>query len=335
MHQQAVGTRAQDAASTHAPAGSSTPSSTEAMLRCASLHKRYGERVAVDDVSFAIAPGECYGLLGPNGAGKTTTISMLCGLVPPDEGEVWVDGHAGGTLEAKEAVGYVPQDLALYPDLSAVENLSFFGQLYGLRGAELNARITETLGLVGLADRGKDHIGTYSGGMKRRANMAAGLLHRPKLLVLDEPTVGVDPQSRNAILETVGRLGIAVLYTTHYMEEAAKLCDRVGIIDDGHLIAEGTAEQLIRAHGGNDRVHLACEPADLDTLAEACRIVEGVHGVHEVEGHLELTTQDGPAVLPALVGVATRHGVELTGVEVRSPNLEDVFLSLTGKELRD
>ena len=335
MHQQAVGTRAQDAASTHAPAAASAPSTTEAMLRCAGLRKRYGERVAVDHVSFAIAPGECYGLLGPNGAGKTTTISMLCGLVPPDEGEVWVDGHAGGTLEAKEAVGYVPQDLALYPDLSAVENLSVFGQLYGLAGSELKDRIAETLELVGLADRGKDHISTYSGGMKRRANMAAGLLHRPKLLVLDEPTVGVDPQSRNAILETVGRLGIAVLYTTHYMEEASKLCDRVGIIDDGHLIAEGTAEQLIRAHGGNDKVHLSCEPADLDTLAEACRTVAGVHGVHEVEGHLELTTEDGPAVLPALVGIATRHDVELTGVEVRSPNLEDVFLSLTGKDLRD
>ena len=345
MHQQAVGTRAEDAAQTgadatptgasaDAPANSSL-SSTEAMLRCAGLRKRYGERVAVDDVSFAIAPGECYGLLGPNGAGKTTTISMLCGLVPPDEGEVWVDGHAGGTLGAKAAVGYVPQDLALYPDLSAVENLSFFGQLYGLAGAELKARITETLELVGLADRGKDHISTYSGGMKRRANMAAGLLHRPKLLVLDEPTVGVDPQSRNATLETVGRLGIAVLYTTHYMEEAAKLCDRIGIIDDGHLIAEGTADHLIRAHGGHDKVHLACERADLDTLSEACRNVKGIHGVHEMEGHLELTTEDGPAVLPALVGVATRHGVELTGVEVRSPNLEDVFLSLTGKELRD
>jgi ABC-2 type transport system ATP-binding protein len=335
MHQQAVGTREQNAASTLAPAGSPTLSSAGAMLRCAGLRKRYGERVAVDDVSFAIAPGECYGLLGPNGAGKTTTISMLCGLLPPDEGDVWVDGHTGGTLEAKAAVGYVPQDLALYPDLSALENLTFFGQLYGLAGAELKTRITETLELVGLADRGKDHISTYSGGMKRRANMAAGLLHRPKLLVLDEPTVGVDPQSRNAILETVGRLGIAVLYTTHYMEEAAKLCDRIGIIDDGHLIAEGTAEQLIRAYGGNDKVHLACEPAGLDALAEACRLVEGVHDVHELEGHLELTTEDGPAVLPALVGVATRHGVELTGVEVRSPNLEDVFLSLTGKELRD
>ena len=217
----------------------------QSMLRCEGLRKSYGDREAVKGVSFSIAEGECYGLLGPNGAGKTTTISMLCGLIIPDQGEVTVDGFAGGSLEAKAAVGYVPQDLALYPDLSAVENLTFFGQLYGLGGKELHGRIGETLELVGLADRGKDRIGTYSGGMKRRANMAAGLLHRPKLLVLDEPTVGVDPQSRNAILETVGRLGIAVLYTTHYMEEAARLCDRIGIIDDGQLIAEGTAESLI------------------------------------------------------------------------------------------
>jgi ABC-2 type transport system ATP-binding protein len=307
----------------------------ESMLRCEGLRKSYGDREAVKGVSFAIAEGECYGLLGPNGAGKTTTISMLCGLTIPDQGEVTVDGFEGGTLEAKAAVGYVPQDLALYPDLSAVENLTFFGQLYGLGGKELQGRIGETLELVGLADRGKDRIGTYSGGMKRRANMAAGLLHRPKLLVLDEPTVGVDPQSRNAILQTVGRLGIAVLYTTHYMEEASRLCDRIGIIDDGRLIAEGTADSLIATHGGRDKVHLSCEDASLDELAAACLELPNVHDVHELEGTLELTTDHGPAVLSAVVAVATKHGVDLTGVEVRTPNLEDVFLSLTGKELRD
>jgi linearmycin/streptolysin S transport system ATP-binding protein len=305
------------------------------MLRCEDLRKRYGDRQAVDGVSFCIGADECYGLLGPNGAGKTTTISMICGLTVADEGSVSVDGFAGGTLEAKAAIGFVPQDLALYPDLSATENLTFFGQLYGLAGKELQARIDEALELVGLSDRGKDHISTYSGGMRRRANMAAGLLHRPKLLVLDEPTVGVDPQSRNAILETVGRLGIAVLYTTHYMEEAAKLCDRVGIIDDGRLVAEGTSDALIRAHGGRDKVHLACGAAALDELAAACRAFDDVHGVEAVDGHLELTTDHGPAVLSAAVAAAAHHGVELTGVEVRSPDLEDVFLRLTGKELRD
>jgi len=307
----------------------------QSMLRCEGLRKSYGDREAVKDVSFSIAEGECYGLLGPNGAGKTTTISMLCGLIVPDQGQVTVDGFAGGTLEAKAAVGYVPQELALYPDLSAVENLTFFGQLYGLGGKELQGRIGETLELVGLVDRGKDRVGTYSGGMKRRANMAAGLLHRPKLLVLDEPTVGVDPQSRNAILETIGRLGIAILYTTHYMEEAARLCDRIGIIDDGQLIAEGTAKSLIDTHGGRDKVHLSCDAASFAELSAACLELTNVHDVHEYEGSLELTTDHGPAVLSAVVAVATKHGVALTGVEVRTPNLEDVFLSLTGKELRD
>jgi ABC-2 type transport system ATP-binding protein len=308
------------------------------VLRCDGLRKRYGERTAVDGVSFGIGEGECYGLLGPNGAGKTTTISMICGLVPGDGGEVTIAGHAGGTMEAKAAVGYVPQDLALYPDLSAVENLTFFGQLYGLGGKELGARIADTLELVGLAERGGDRIETYSGGMKRRANMAAGLLHRPQLLVLDEPTVGVDPQSRNAILETVGRLGIAVLYTTHYMEEASRLCDRIGIIDEGTLIAEGSAAQLVRAHGGLDKVHLTCggDGGGAGEVGAACRAIEGIHDVViGVDGMVELTTDHGPAVLPAVVALASRLGVELTGVEVRSPNLEDVFLRLTGKELRD
>jgi ABC-2 type transport system ATP-binding protein len=304
-------------------------------LKIDNLVKRYGDLTAVNGISFDVPAGEFFGLLGPNGAGKTTTISMLCGLTLRDEGQITIDGHEAGTLEAKRAVGYVPQDLALYPDLSANENLTFFGQLYGLSGKELEGRIGETLELVGLADRGKDRIGTYSGGMKRRANMAAGLLHRPKLLVLDEPTVGVDPQSRNAILETVGALGIAVLYTTHYMEEAAKLCDRIGIIDDGRLVGEGTADFLIATHGGKDKVHLSCDGASFDELSTACLELDNVHDVHEHEGSLELTTEHGPAVLSAVVAVASRHGVDLTGVEVRAPNLEDVFLTLTGKELRD
>jgi ABC-2 type transport system ATP-binding protein len=256
--------------------------------------------------------------------------------VQPDDGDVTIDGHPGGTLEAKAAVGYVPQDLALYPDLSAAENLAFFGELYGLGGKVLQSRIAETLELVGLGGRGKDRIGTYSGGMKRRANMAAGMLHRPRVLVLDEPTVGVDPQSRNAILETVGQLGIAVLYTTHYMEEAAKLCDRIGIIDDGRLIAEGTNEELVAAYGGRDKVFLhGAADADLGPLAAACRELDSVYEVAAIEDRIELTTEHGPAVLAAVAAAAARHEVELTGVEVRSPNLEDVFLRLTGKELRD
>ena len=305
------------------------------VLTCRGLRKQFGDRVAVDDVSFSVAEHECYGLLGPNGAGKTTTISLVCGLLSTDAGDVTIDGAPGGSIEAKEAVGYVPQDLALYPDLSAIENLDFFGRIYGLKGATRARRITEALALVGLADRGKDRVGSYSGGMKRRANIAAGLLHEPRLLILDEPTVGVDPQSRNAILETVANLGIAVLYTTHYMEEAAKLCQRVGIIDDGHLVAEGTPEGLINQHGGQDRVRLSFVDGLPPELAQDCLQLPSVHEVRASEGGLELTTDHGPSVLPEVVKVAGQHGVELSGVEVLAPDLEAVFLHLTGKELRD
>jgi ABC-2 type transport system ATP-binding protein len=305
------------------------------VLACQGLRKEFGDRTAVDDVSFTIADGECYGLLGPNGAGKTTTIAMVCGLLQSDGGTVTIDGAPGGSRQAKAAVGYVPQELALYPDLSATENLHFFGLLYGVSGKRLDQRINDVLALVGLSDRGSERIGTYSGGMKRRANIAAGMLHEPRLLILDEPTVGVDPQSRNAILETVATLGIAVLYTTHYMEEAAKLCQRVGVIDDGHLIAEGTPAQLIGDYGGQDRVRLTCAPTGVEPLAQACRRLEGVGDVRVVDGGLELHTDHGSAVLSRVVEVAGQAQVALTGVEVMAPDLEGVFLTLTGKELRD
>jgi ABC-2 type transport system ATP-binding protein len=311
------------------------------VLSCRGLRKQFGTRLAVDGVSFDVAAGECYGLLGPNGAGKTTTISMVCGLLEPDAGEVTVAGAPGGSMTARAALGYVPQDLALYPDLSARENLEFFGRLYRLSGATLSQRIGEALELVGLSDRGGDRIGTYSGGMKRRANMAAGLLHRPRLLVLDEPTVGVDPQSRNAILETVAGLGIAVLYTTHYMEEAAKLCRRVGIIDDGRLVAEGTPRALVGAHGGPDRIRLSfgeeavADPRVTAELCDACRRIPGIEDACADEGGAELTAEGGAVLIPDVVKAAEALGVALTGVEVHKPDLEGVFLALTGKELRD
>ncbi len=320
------------------------------MLSCRGLRKQFGPRVAVDGVSFDVGASECYGLLGPNGAGKTTTISMVCGLLEPDAGEVSVDGAPGGSLRARAALGFVPQDLALYPDLTARENLGFFGRLYGLSGAVLEARIDEALTLVGLADRGGDRIGTYSGGMKRRANMAAGLLHRPRLLVLDEPTVGVDPQSRNAILETVAELGIAVLYTTHYMEEAAKLCRRVGIIDDGRLIAEGTPRALVEAHGGPDRIRIwfgdedaigdgaalaGADAAAAGELCDACRRIPGISDARAADGGAELTANGGASLIPDVVKAAEAQGVALSGIEVLKPDLEGVFLALTGKELRD
>src|ERR687896_1670794 len=242
------------------------------VLWCKDLRKRFKERLAVDGVGFEVAPGETYGLLGPNGAGKTTTISMICGLLRRDGGEVAV---AGASLDrdpgqVKAAIGYVPQDVALYPDLSGLENLRFWGRMYGLAGRDLAGRVEATLEVVGLTERAGDKVADYSGGMQRRLNIAAGLLHRPRLLILDEPTAGVDPQSRNAILENVERLageGIAVLYTTHYMEEAERLCDRVGIIDLGELRAEGTRRELVSLVGERDRVTLTAE----GNLAQATR----------------------------------------------------------------
>jgi len=231
---------------------------TEPILAAHGLRKRFGELTAVDGVSFSIAPGETYGLLGPNGAGKTTTISMVCGLLEPDEGEVHVAGERVTTrsVSARAAIGYVPQEIAVYPDLTATENLVFFGRLYGLSRAEAHARGEEVLELVGLTDRAREQTSRFSGGMQRRLNIGLGLLHRPRLLVLDEPTVGVDPQSRNAILESVeqlGEAGLAVLYTTHYMEEAERLCDRVGIVDAGRIVAEGTRPELVALVGERGR----------------------------------------------------------------------------------
>ena len=232
------------------------------VLECRGLRKTFDDLVAVDDVGFRIAEGETYGLLGPNGAGKTTSISMICGLLNRDAGEVIVDGQPVTTksVNAKRSIGYVPQDIAIYPDLSARENLTFFARLYGIPGSQLKGRVEEVLEIIGLADRAKEKSDNFSGGMKRRLNIGIGLLHKPHLLVLDEPTVGVDPQSRNAILESVEMLstqGMGVLYTTHYMEEAERLCDRVGIIDHGKIVAEGTRRELVELVGQHDRIKLA------------------------------------------------------------------------------
>ncbi len=315
------------------------------VLACRDLEKRFGDVHAVRGVSFAITTGETYGLLGPNGAGKTTTISMVCGLLERDRGEVVVDGMPVDvtSVRAKEAIGYVPQDLAIYPDLTGRENLQFFARLYGLAGSELRRRVDEVLDVIGLADRAGDRADTYSGGMKRRLNIGIGMLHRPKLLILDEPTVGVDPQSRNAILESVGELsgsGMAVLYTTHYMEEAERLCDRVGIIDEGQLKAEGTRRELTQMVGQHDRVRLVAS-GDLD---EAVRRLKALPGTVEVgisgdEGSgdrgLDLLVDDARTHLSAIIATTTATGAAIAGVEVTEPDLEAVFLHLTGRGLRD
>ncbi|HSC91441.1 MAG TPA: ABC transporter ATP-binding protein [Gaiellaceae bacterium] len=311
----------------------------EPVLVCRDLRKRFDDLVAVDGVGFEIAAGETYGLLGPNGAGKTTTISMVCGLLERDAGEVVVAGRAVGTtsVDAKAAIGYVPQDVALYPDLTARENLRFFARLYGLDRTAVRTRTDEVLDVVGLRERADDKAREYSGGMRRRLNIGIGLLHRPRLLVLDEPTVGVDPQSRNAILESVeelGREGMAVLYTTHYMEEAERLCDRVGIIDLGRIRAEGTRRELVELVGGRDTVRLG-GTGDLAAAAAAARGLAGVVEASARDGALELVVESARSILPELLARVGRAGVAVRDVEVREPDLESVFLHLTGKALRD
>ncbi|HET9444189.1 MAG TPA: ABC transporter ATP-binding protein [Acidimicrobiales bacterium] len=309
------------------------------VLRCEHLTRRFGDRVAVDDVSFTIAPGETYGLLGPNGAGKTTTIRMVCGLLHRDAGEITVAGRPQSerATDAKALVGYVPQDVALYPDLTAEENLRFFGRLYRLRGRALAGRVAEVLELVGLADRGGDRVESFSGGMRRRLNIAAGLLHHPTLLVLDEPTVGVDPQSRHAILESVqafGAGGMAVLYTTHYMEEAQRLCDRIAIMDRGRLVAEGTHRELVSMVAEHDRIELGAT-GDLDRLRGAVAAVRGIEDVTVADGVVHVLAHDARRLLPSVLEVAADSGVDVNSVEVVEPDLEAVFLHLTGTALRE
>jgi ABC-2 type transport system ATP-binding protein len=308
------------------------------VLECAGLKKSFGSRLVVDGVGFRISEGEVYGLLGPNGAGKTTTIKMICGLLIPDAGSITIAGRqAIGSLEVKNLIGYVPQDVALYPDLTARENLEFLGRLYGLSGKLLNARVDEALNLTDLADRRNDRLDSYSGGMKRRLNIAAGLLNHPKLLILDEPTVGVDPQSRHAILERVqefGRQGLAVVYTTHYMEEAERVCTRVGIIDQGRLIAEGTRRELVSSLGAQDRIDL-CASGDPQKLAEVSRSISGVTSAAVSDHTVHLIAADGRHLLPSLLEAAEAAQLSVTSVDVVEPDLEAVFLHLTGTALRE
>ncbi len=308
------------------------------MLSCHGLTKRFGGRVTVDDVGFSVGAGEIYGLLGPNGAGKTTTMKMVCGLLAPDAGSITIAGRpAIGDVAVRALVGYVPQDVALYPDLTARENLEFLGRLYRLDRRTLAERVAEALELTDLTDRKDDRTDSYSGGMKRRLNIAAGLVNHPKLLVLDEPTVGVDPQSRHAILERVrsfARDGLAVVYTTHYMEEADRVCDRVGIIDRGRLVAEGTRRELVAQLGAHDSIALGAS-GDLDRLAAVCLSVRGVSEAAAADHAVQLVTEDGRGVLPSVLEAADRAGFAVTTVDVTEPDLEAVFLHLTGTALRE
>lgn len=312
--------------------------SNDAVLRCDGLTRRFGDRTAVDGVSFEIGRGETYGLLGPNGSGKTTTISMLSGILTADSGSVVLAGQPinSSAVDAKRAIGLVPQEIALYQDLTAAENLRFFGRLHGLGGEALASRIDEVLDIVVLRDRANDRVDEFSGGMKRRVNIAVGLLHRPELLVLDEPTVGVDPQSRNQILasvEQLGQAGLSVLYTTHYMEEAERLCDRVGVLDRGKMIAEGTQAELVSRVGENDLIIIEGEHDA--SVVTWCRDVTAVIGAEQTSRGVEVTSANGTKTIGPLLAAFESHGVDVPGLQLREPNLEAVFLDLTGRALRD
>ena len=311
------------------------------LLSITHLQKRFGDRVAVDDVSFEVRAGETLGLLGPNGAGKTTTLSIMSGLVRPDKGSVSFQGQGvhQDANDLKRCVGLVPQELALYDELSAWANLELFGGLYGLAGEQLAHRAEDALTLVGLENRRHDRVKGFSGGMKRRLNIAGALLHDPELILLDEPTVGVDPQSRNAIfenLEELKRRGKTLLYTTHYMEEAERLCDRIVIIDHGRVIANDTVRGLYRRLPVSRAVSLEIGGASADEgLLSSLAALPGISGVQRTAGAVRMEMDDfGVPLAGALEHIAAR-GLRVTSVQTGQMNLEDVFIALTGHALRD
>jgi ABC-2 type transport system ATP-binding protein len=303
------------------------------------LHKNYGQVQAVRGIDFDVQTGEIFSLLGPNGAGKTTTISMLSCLLEPTQGDARILGHSirSDSMAVKRAIGVVPQEVALYPDLSASENLNFWGKMYGLRGALLHQRVQEVLEIVGLSDHQKGTVSKFSGGMKRRLNIGVGLLPKPQVLFLDEPTVGIDPQSRRSILDQVkefNRQGMTILYTTHYMEEAQELSNHIAIMDHGKLIAYGTHQDLVRIVGELDRIELTIN-AESERVLARWQATEGVRQASAEDGKITLLVDDSNLVLPRLFDAAVQAGVRVTGIQIQEPNLETVFLHLTGCALRD
>lgn len=319
---------------------------TSTFVEVKNLRKRYGNH---QDTPFAVGPkggiefeirqGEIFSLLGPNGAGKTTCISMMSTLLTPTEGDVIINGYSvrSNPLEAKQQIGVVPQELALYPTLSARQNLEFFGRMYGLTGKALKAKADAVLEFIGLTDRANDKIEKYSGGMKRRVNIGVGLMHDPKMVFLDEPTVAIDPQSRRNILDTVKLLneqGMTVLYTTHYMEEAQELSDRVGIIDHGEIIAIGTISELTKRVGEKDTLvfRVFSPPQE---LLDKIRDVKGVSDVMVQEDDVRVISEDGGELIQSVLNIINSMGLSVRSIEVEEPNLEAVFLQLTGRALRD
>ena len=309
------------------------------LIEIKGLGKNFASLKAVDNVNISVEEGEIFGLLGPNGAGKSTLISMITTLVEPDSGDINIDGFniKKQKAQVKKILGLVPQDIALYPTLSAKENLDFWGRMYGIRGKLLTQRVDEALEIAGLKDRAKDRIDKYSGGMKRRINIAAALIHRPKILIMDEPTVGIDPQSRNHILDTVLKLnkeGMTVIYTSHYMEEVEFLCSRVAIMDHGKVIATGTKVELRKSIGDLDTIAIEIAQPD-EPLLDRLKAIPGVDSVVMEEKVLKIMAKEAGTVLAAIVSKLDSEKRKIHSINLEEANLESVFLHLTGRALRD
>lgn len=301
--------------------------------------KKYNDRISVDHLNLTVHEGEIFGLLGPNGAGKSTTIKMLSGLLKIDQGEMLVNGRsvAKDALEVKRNIGLVPQELAIYENLTARENVTFFAKLYGLRGKLLKDRVEESLSFVGLLDRASDKASSFSGGMKRRLNIACAIMHHPKLIIMDEPTVGIDPQSRNHILESVrelNRMGSTIIYTSHYMEEVSAISSRVGIMDHGHLIACGTQDELRSKVAQDNKIILQVTNLVNEAVKEL-REYPLIKNITVSEGSIELIVGATQSYLQDILFILAKHGVKIQTLSQLEPDLEALFLSLTGRTLRD
>jgi len=310
------------------------------VLETEELKKVFKGKVAVEGTNLYLDKGEAVGLLGPNGAGKSTTISMLSTLLKPTSGDVRLNGKSviQNPSEMRRVLGVVPQEIALYPELTAYENLKFFGRIYGLSGKGLETAIQRSLELVGLAERQKEVVKTYSGGMKRRINIAAAMMHEPEIIIMDEPTVGIDPQSRSHILEMVRRLnrekGLTVLYTSHYMEEVERLCDRVYVMDHGKIIASGTKEELKNILSNEETIWIELNRPN-EAFFQELKSFDGTRKAFETEQGIKLILPKGSRVLGKVFQASERHGVQIMNINVQTPSLEDVFLHLTGRKLRD
>ncbi|OAB37714.1 antibiotic ABC transporter ATP-binding protein [Paenibacillus macquariensis subsp. defensor] len=301
--------------------------------------KRYGAKISVDHLNLSIHEGEVFGLLGPNGAGKSTTINMMSGLMKLDQGSIVIDGISVNDrpLEVKKCIGLVPQDLALYETMPAADNVSFFAKLYGLRGKLLKERVEEALEFVGLQDRAKEMPSTFSGGMKRRLNIACAIMHHPKLIIMDEPTVGIDPQSRNHILEsvrTLNKMGSTIIYTSHYMEEVAAISDRVAIMDQGHVIACGTQQELRERVSSVEKIVIKATQIT-EAVIDELKLHPRISRVSSNEDIIELYVVSSQQELQDILFICAKHNVILQSLACEEPDLESLFLNLTGRKLRD